>query len=337
MMILDESSDAHQGDKNMTDKVIRVVFMGSPDFAVPTLEALVAHPRIDVCAVVTQPDKLAGRGKKLTPPPVKVCAQQHGIRCFQPEKLKTEAMYAALSEIAPDFFVTIAYGKILRQSFLDIPRIAPLNLHASLLPRLRGAAPIQWAVIREEAQSGVCLMRMDAGMDTGPVYARRAIDLTKDETAASLHDKLSQLSAEILMAHIFEIADGHLEAVPQEGEPTLAPTLQKSLGAIRFDVPAHELDALCRGLYPWPAAYAMLDGKRIAILMTSHDDQTVDAAPGTIVAYDQNKRVLRVACACGCLCIALLQPEGKKPMDASSFANGYHPVGKCFVSLAQDV
>ena len=313
--------------------MIRVVFMGSPDFAVPTLEALVSDPRIEVCAVVTQPDKLAGRGKKLTPPPVKVCAEKHGIRCFQPEKLKTEEMYQALSEIAPDFFVTIAYGKILRQSFLDIPRIAPLNLHASLLPRLRGAAPIQWAVIREEAMSGVCLMRMDAGMDTGPVYARRAIELAPDETASTLHDKLSQISAEILMAHIFDIAEGRLDAVPQEGEPTTAPTLQKSLGAIRFDVPSHVLDAQCRGLYPWPVAYAMLDGKRVSILMTSHDEADVHEAPGTIVGFDQTRKALRVACASGFLYVSMLQPEGKKPMDASSFANGYHPIGKCFIPI----
>lgn len=313
--------------------MIRVVFMGSPDFAVPTLEALVGDPRIEVCAVVTQPDKLAGRGKRLTPPPVKVCAEKHGIRCFQPEKLKTEAMYQALSEIAPDFFVTIAYGKILRQAFLDIPRIAPLNLHASLLPRLRGAAPIQWAVIREEKKSGVCLMRMDAGMDTGPVYARRELTLAADETASSLHDKLSQMSAEILMTHIFEIAEGRLEAQAQEGEMTLAPTIEKSLGAIRFDMPSHTLDALCRGLTPWPSAFAMLDGKRVALQMTSHDDEAVDAVPGTILGYDASCRALRVACASGALYVSMLQPEGKKSMDAASFVNGYHPVGKCFVPM----
>ncbi len=314
--------------------MLKVVFMGSPEFAVPTLEALIADPRIEVCAVVTQPDKEAGRGKKLTPPAVKVCAEAHNIKVFQPVKLKTEEMYQALTEIAPDFFVTIAYGKILRQSFLDIPKIAPLNLHASLLPRLRGAAPIQWAVMRGEKQSGVCLMRMDAGMDTGPVYAREAIDLAPDETSQTLHDKLSQISAQILMKHIFDIAEGKLEAEPQSGEPTVAPILEKSLGAIHFDRDAAELDDLCRGLYPWPSAFVTLDGKRVSLLMTSHDDETVQAAPGTCLGFDANKKAIRIACQKGTLYVTMLHPEGKKPMDAASFFNGYRPAQKQFLPLA---
>ncbi len=315
--------------------MLKVVFMGSPDFAVPTLEALIADPRIEVCAVVTQPDKAAGRGKKLTPPAVKVCAEAHNIKVFQPAKLKTEEMYQALSEIAPDFFVTIAYGKILRQSFLDIPKIAPLNLHASLLPRLRGAAPIQWAVMRGEKESGVCLMKMDAGMDTGPVYARRSIALDPDETSQTLHDKLSKISAEILMEHIFEIAEGHLEPKPQEGESTVAPILEKSLGAIDFDCDAADLDQRCRGLNPWPSAFVMLDDKRVSLLMTSHDDETLNAQPGTIVSFDNQKRALRVACKSGSLFVFQLLPEGKKTMDAQSFFNGYRPTGKCFTPTSK--
>ena len=313
--------------------MIKVVFMGSPDFSVPTLEALIADPRIDVCAVVTQPDKLAGRGKKLTPPAVKVCAEAHGIKVFQPAKLKTEEMYNALTELEPDFFVTIAYGKILRQAFLDIPKIAPLNLHASLLPRLRGAAPIQWAVIRGETKSGVCLMKMDAGMDTGPVYARQETPIAPDETAQTLHDKLSRISAGLLMQHIFDIADNRLTPEPQTGEPTVAPILDKSLGAIDFDQDAASLDCLCRGLNPWPAAFAMLDNKRVSILMTSHDDQTSDALPGTILGFDNARHALKIACASGTLYVHQIQPEGKKPMNASAFFNGYRPSGKCLTKL----
>jgi methionyl-tRNA formyltransferase len=305
--------------------MLKIVFMGSPAFAVPTLEALISHPEIEVCAVVTQPDKPAGRGQQLQPPAVKVCAQAHGITCYQPEKLKTQEMYDALSAIKPDFFVTIAYGKILRQAFLDIPRIAPLNLHASLLPKYRGAAPVQWAIINGETETGVCLMKMDAGMDTGPVYATEKIDIAPDETPDTLFEKLSKVSADILMANIFDIASGKLQAVPQTGEPTTAPMLQKSLGAIRFDMDAQKLDALCRGIAPWPTAYTTFHGKRLSIHKTHAIDQQSDKAPGTILGLDSQTKSLMIACQTGILAIHELQLEGKKKMDAASFFNGYRP------------
>ena len=308
--------------------MLKVVFMGSPEFAVPTLEALVAHPDIEVCAAVSQPDKPAGRGRQLMPPAVKVCAESHGIRCFQPEKLKTPEMYDALSAIAPDFFVTIAYGKILRQSFLDIPRIAPLNLHASLLPKYRGAAPVQWSIIHGERETGVCLMRMDAGMDTGPVYARRTVAIAPNETPDTLFPKLSRVSAEILIDHIFAIADGKLEATPQQGEASMAPMLQKSLGAIAFDQDAAKLDALCRGIAPWPTAFTSFRGKRLAITMTHAIDRDPGAAPGTILGLDPDTHAMTVACAHGILAIDELQIEGKKKTDAASFYNGYRPQGE---------
>lgn len=305
--------------------MLKIVFMGSPDFSVPTLEALIAHPEIEVCAVVTQPDKPAGRGQQLQPPAVKVCAQAHGIKCYQPEKLKTQEMYDALSAIEPDFFVTIAYGKILRQSFLDIPRIAPLNLHASLLPKYRGAAPVQWAIINGETETGVCLMRMDAGMDTGPVYTSQTTAITADETPDTLFEKLSHISAEILMNNIFDIASGKLQAKPQEGEPTSAPMLQKSLGAITFDTEAQKLDALCRGIAPWPTAFTTFHGKRLSIHKTHAIEEQADQVPGTIIGLDPQSKALKVACQKGVLAIHELQIEGKKKMDAASFFNGYRP------------
>ncbi|MCL2326620.1 MAG: methionyl-tRNA formyltransferase [Proteobacteria bacterium] len=313
--------------------MLKIVFMGSPEFAVPTLEALVADPRCQVCAVITQPDKPAGRGRLMTPPAVKQCAEAHAIPCYQPPILKTPEMFDLLTDLAPDFFVTIAYGKILRQAFLDIPRLAPLNLHASLLPKYRGAAPIQWAIMQGETTSGVCLMRMDAGMDTGPVYARQAIDLAPSETAATLHEKLAALSAQVLTQNIHRIANGSLTPVPQDGEPSAAPILQKSHGYIHFDTDAHALDARCRGLFPWPTAVVTYQGKRIAIHMTHALETHVSSPPGTILGLCPDSKALLVACKQGILAIHTLQPEGKKPMDAKSFFHGYRPEGEQFLPL----
>lgn len=315
--------------------MLKVVFMGSPAFAVPTLNALISSKDIEVCAVVTQPDKPAGRGRQLVAPPVKTCAELNHIRVFQPEKLKTQEMFDALSAIEPDFFVTIAYGKILRQSFLDIPKIAPLNLHASLLPKLRGAAPVQWSIINGDKETGVCLMRMDAGMDTGPVYATRKVTIANDETPDTLFDKLSTVSAQILIDHIFDIASGKLQAVPQQGEFTKAPMLEKSLGAIQFNGSAQTLDCLCRGIASWPTAYALFNGKRLSFHMTHAIDQTVDAPPGTILGLDPETKAMMIACQSGILAVHSLQLEGKKSMPAESFYNGYHPQGIVLQSAAQ--
>ena len=303
----------------------KIVFMGTPDFAVPTLQALIDH-HYDVCAVVTQPDKAVGRGKILTPPPVKVCAQKYNIPIYQPAKLKTEEMYNILSDLRPDLFIVIAYGKILRKNFLEIPRFGCLNLHASLLPKYRGAAPIQWAIINGEKETGVCLMKMDEGMDTGPVYAREIIPIENDETAETLHDKLSALSADILIKHLPDILNNTIQPIPQEGEHTTAPTLYKSLGAISFHQNVETLDALIRGVTPWPSAFVSFRGKRISILKASIADTSAEhTSPGNILNYDPVKKALLVACSKGTLAIHSLKPEGKSAMDAQSFVNGYKP------------
>lgn len=305
--------------------MLKIVFMGSPAFAVPTLQALVDSPLCEVCAVVTQPDKPAGRGRQLLAPPVKDIALAHNIPCFQPQKLKTQEMYDALSEIAPDFFVTIAYGKILRQNFLDIPKIAPLNLHASLLPKLRGAAPVQWAIINREKETGVCLMKMDAGMDTGPVYAVRKTPIHENDTPETLFERLSKISAQILMDNIEAIAGGRLLPVAQAGEPTVAPMLEKSLSLIRFDQDAEKLDALCRGIAPWPTAYVFYRGKRLSFHMTHAILEDSGKAPGTILGTDPSTHSLCVACKSGILAVESLQLEGKKRMSGEDFFNGYRP------------
>ena len=309
--------------------MLKIVFMGSPDFAVPTLKALIQSPEIQVCAVVTQPDKPAGRGRQIIEPPVKICAVENKIPCYQPEKLKTQEMFDILSKIEPDFFVTIAYGKILRQAFLDIPRIAPLNLHASLLPKYRGAAPVQWAILNGEKQTGVCLMKMDAGMDTGPVYTREIIDIAEDETPSTLFGKLSHLSAKILMDNIFNIANGTLNPIPQQGEPSAAPPLEKSMGLLDFNQDAQILARKIRGLSGWPNAYTFYKGKRLVLHSASARETTQNLEPGTIIGLSDDKS-LAVACKSGILKIHSLQLEGKKNSDAESFYNGYKPAGEMF-------
>ena len=306
--------------------MLKIVFMGSPDFAVPTLKALIEHPEIEVCAVVTQPDKPAGRGRQLIEPPVKICALENKIQCYQPEKLKTQEMFDILSAIHPDFFITIAYGKILRQAFLDIPRLAPLNLHASLLPKYRGAAPVQWAILNGEKQTGVCLMKMDAGMDTGPVYTREIIDIAEDETPVTLFEKLSHLSAKVLMDNIFDIANGKLQPTPQEGEPTAAPPLEKTMGLLDFNQDSRIIAQKIRGLSGWPNAYTFYKGKRLVIHKAAAMEATSELQPGTIIGLNPDKS-LAVACKSGTLAIHTLQLEGKKSSDAESFYNGYKPAG----------
>ena len=309
--------------------MLKVVFMGSPEYSVPTLEALVTAPDIEVCAVVTQPDKPAGRGRQIVEPPVKLCAQAHNIDVYQPPKLKTPEMFEALASYSPDFFVTIAYGKILRQSFLDIPAIAPLNLHASILPELRGAAPVQWAIMRGAVETGVCLMKMDAGMDTGPVYAVRKTPISERETPETLFKTLSRISAEILLDNIYDIANGKLTAAPQIGEATTAPMLSKEMAAISFDIDAASLDCLCRGMSQWPTAYALFNGKRVAFHMTHAIDSQppADAIPGTILGLDPQTKSLLIACKSGILAVEILQIQGKSKLSAENFFNGYRPSG----------
>lgn len=312
---------------------LKIVFMGSPAYAVPTLEALLSSPLCEVCAVVTQPDKPCGRGKKLAPPPVKMCAQAHDIPCYQPQKLKTPEMYDTLCAIAPDFFVTIAYGKILRPSFLAIPKIAPLNLHASLLPNLRGAAPIQWSIIRGDHETGVTLMKMDEGMDTGPIYDTVTTPIAPDETTESLFARLARLSAQILMENIAMIASGQLSPIPQQGTPSTAPMLQKSLSAIDFHTDAIDLDRLCRGISEWPTACCLFDNKHLSLLKTHAIIAPSEAPAGTILRLDPSSKSLYIACQSNILAVDELQLEGKKRTSAESFCNGYRPIGKMLSSI----
>lgn len=305
----------------MQTKPYSIVFMGTPSYAVLTLKAICEDPRFEVRGVVTQSDKELGRGLKLEASPVKVFAQEHGLTVFSPHKLNTPEMLEALRNLSPDFFLTIAYGKILRPAFLQIPRLAPLNLHASLLPKHRGAAPIAWSIIHQEQQTGVSLMQMDAGMDTGPVYAQKILPIADDDTALSLHDKLSVLSADILLEHIDAIATGTLLAQPQVGSPSLAPTLNKQMGAIHFEQSSQSLSCLIRGLTPWPSAYVRFRNKRITLGAVLSIERNHDHVPGTFLGLEDN--ALLIACAQGILGVRSLKVEGKALMEAKSFINGY--------------
>ena len=235
----------------MSINQLRAVFMGSPDFAVPTLEAL--HGACKVLAVVTQPDRPRGRGRALAQPPVKVAALELGLPVFQPETLRRKAVRQELAALGADVFVVAAYGQILRPRMLATPAMGCINVHASLLPRLRGAAPIQWAVARGEERSGVTIMQMDAGMDTGDILLQRGFKLDPDETASSLHDRLAALGGPCLLEALEGLAAGTLKPTPQvEAEATLAPMLSKADGELDFGLPSSLVDQRVRGMDPWP-------------------------------------------------------------------------------------
>ncbi|MDX9723548.1 MAG: methionyl-tRNA formyltransferase [Myxococcota bacterium] len=314
---------------------LSVVFMGTPEIAVPSLEALLQHG-FDVRAVVTRVDAPQGRGRQLAPPPVKVAALRHGLPIFQPEKLRTPEMREQLAALEPDFFVVMAYGKILAPSFLALPRLAPINLHASLLPRHRGAAPIQWAIIDGDAQTGISVMKMEAGLDTGPVYEQQALAIGEFETSASLHDRLATLAAQMLPGALRRIAEG-LQAQPQdEALATVARQLVKSDGAVDFDTGARALCKRICGLTPWPGAFCQFRGQRTKLLGVrwQADAAAAGLEAGQLAGLEET--ALRVATCDGWLLVDELQVEGRKAQSAAVFAAGYQPrEDERLISLAQ--
>ncbi|MGH2537541.1 MAG: methionyl-tRNA formyltransferase, partial [Candidatus Promineifilaceae bacterium] len=241
--------------------MVRIVFMGTPAFALKPLETLLATHA--VVGVVSQPDRPAGRGRALQPPPVKRLAEEAGVPVYQPRSLKSEEAAAPLRAWAPDLIVVAAFGQILRPHVLDLPPHGCLNLHASLLPRWRGASPIQHAILAGDTESGISLMRMDLGLDTGPVYAQRGLPLRPDETAASLHDRLSRLAAGMLAAYLGDILAGRLPAVPQDDSTASnAPLIRKADGRLDWSQPAAALERRVRAMTPWPGVYTDWDGRQ---------------------------------------------------------------------------
>ncbi len=300
---------------------MNIIFMGTPEFSVPCLERLIADGH-RVSLVVTQADKPKGRGQKLTPPPVKECALRYDIPVLQPATLRDAAVQETLRGYQPDLIVVVAYGKILPREVLEMPVHGCINVHASLLPRYRGAAPIQWAVLNGEAQSGVTTMCMDVGLDTGDMLLKEACEISPDMTAGELHDRLSVMGAELLSRTVQELQAGTLTRTPQnEAESCYASMLDKSLCAMDFTRTAQQLHNQVRGLSPWPVATVMHRGKKLKIHRTRVAG-TCDAAAGVIVT----EQPLTVACGEGTLLeICEVQAAGGKRMDATAYFRG-HPV-----------
>ncbi len=298
--------------------------MGTPDFAVPSLEALVGAGH-EIAGVFTQPDKPKNRGMKLQPPPVKVCALAHDIPVYQPVKMKDGTALALIQDLAPDLIVVAAYGRILPQEILDYPKYGCINVHSSLLPKYRGAAPIHWAILNGEKESGVTIMQMALALDAGDILSQVSTPIDPDETVEALHDRLADLGAELLVKTVEDIEAGTVTPVPQdEAQSTYAPMLSRALSPMDFTRPARELHDQVRGLIPWPAAVTELNGVRCKVFSTSVVGETTGKAPGTVLQAD--KKGLKLACGEGTvLQINELQPDGGKRMKAPDYLRG-HPI-----------
>ena len=304
----------------MSKPPLRIIFMGTPDFGLPSLQALVDGPD-DVVAVVTQPDRRKGRGKKLTPPPVKLLAEALDIPVLQPTKIRTEEFRNGLLSYQPDLIVVTAYGRILPPSLLDLTPMGCINVHGSLLPLHRGAAPIQWSVIKGDKEVGVTIIRMDQGMDTGDMLLQTSITSAPEETAGTLFDKMAQLGSETLLRAIKGLKDGTIAAAQQDhDQATEAPMLKKSDGLIDWSKSGEDLECLIRGLDPWPSAFCIYKGKRLRLFRPEVVYKESDAQPGILLQAD--KRGLLVACGENSLLIKEGQPEGKKRMTVEAFLCG---------------
>lgn len=296
---------------------MRIVFMGTPQFAVKSLEACLKLG--EVIAVVTQPDKPRGRGQEVSFSPVKELAVERGIPVLQPTKIRGTDFADVVKKLEADIAVVTAYGKILPQDVLDAPRRGCVNVHASLLPRFRGAAPIQWAIAAGDEKSGVCLMQMDAGMDTGGVIDRAELPILADDTSASLHDKLSDLGGVVLERSLARYVAGELPVVPQPTEGVvMAPMIKKEDGKLDWKKPARELERRLRAFTPWPGAFCTFEGALLKVAKASAGGG--QGAPGTVLSA--SPAGVEVACSEGSLLLLSLQPEGKRAMTAQEFLAG---------------
>lgn len=301
---------------------MKIVYMGTPDFAVLPLRAMM-EAGYEVAAVVTQPDKPKGRGKTMLPTPVKEEAAALGIPVYQPAKVRDPEFQEILKGIAPDLIVVAAFGQIIPKTILTLPRFGCINIHASLLPKYRGAAPIQQAVIDGEKESGVTIQKMGEGLDTGDMISKEVVVLSKEETGGSLFDKLSKAGADLLVKTLPSIFDGTAvyEKQPEESPTPYAAMITKQMGLLDFTKSAEVLERLVRGLNPWPSAYTFLNGKTLKVWKSSVGEEKGSALPGTVVKTDRCG--IHVACCDKTLILEEIQLEGKKRMDADAFLRGY--------------
>lgn len=301
---------------------MKVIFMGTPDFAVETLEAVIKAGH-EVALVVTQPDKPKGRGNAMQASPVKECALAHGIEVYQPKKIREQECVDYLAGFDADIFVVAAFGQILSQTLLDMPKYGCINVHASLLPKYRGAAPIQWAVINGEQTTGVTIQQMDIGIDTGDIIAQEELTLAADETGGSLFDKLAAVGASLCVKAMEQIASGTATRTPQdESAATHTSMIRKDFGHIDWNKSAKEIERLIRGLNPWPSAYTHLDGNTLKIWKATVRGSESGEKPGCIV--DVTKDAILVQTGEGVLQLDEIQLEGKKRMACDAFLRGYH-------------
>lgn len=301
---------------------MRIVFMGTPEFAVPCLEALIEQKH-DIVAVVTQPDRAKDRGKKMAPPAVKIRAEEAGIPVYQPERIKSGEFVETLRALKPDAMVVVAFGQLLSQEILDIPPYGCINVHASLLPQYRGAAPINWCIINGEQKTGVTTMYMDKGLDTGDMIIKKELEISENETAGELHDRLMLLGASVLSETMELIQKGNAPRIPQDSnKATYAPIMDKRLGSIDWAKPAQDIRNLIRGTYPWPGAYSIYNGKVFKIFAAEMvDNDTPNVNPGCISRVDKNS--ITAACGKGSLRISELQFQNEKRMAVEAYLRGH--------------
>lgn len=298
---------------------MKIVFMGTPDFAVPSLEALIEKYGVE--AVFTQPDRPKGRGKKMAFSAVKEVAVKHDIKVFQPEKLKDDReAIEYLRDIRPDFIIVVAFGQILTKEVLDIPKYGCINLHASLLPMYRGAAPLNWVVINGEKKSGNTTMLMDVGLDTGDMLLKDEVEITENMTAGELHDILMVRGGNLLIETIEGVANGTVKGIKQEGETCYAKMLSKNTGKISWDKSAREIHNLIRGLNPWPIAHTTYKDDNMKIYESEVLNENSNKEPGTILSV--NKTGMKVSCKDGILLVKKVQFPNGKPLTIEQYING---------------
>jgi len=301
---------------------MRVIFMGTPEFAVPTLERLI-NEKVDIVAVVTQPDRPVGRKRIVTPPPVKNLAVKYNIPVYQPDRVKDEAFIKVLASLRPDIIVVVAFGQILTPQVLAIPKIGCINVHASLLPKYRGAAPVQWAIINGEKITGVTTMWMDEGLDTGDIFLQEAIEIKEEWTSLDLFKELSILGGNLLVKTLEHIKTGNIIRKPQDNtKATYAPMLKKEMGRINWSKSAEEICNLIRGTYPWPCAYTVRMGKEIKIFKARPFFSGNAPAPGKFRGVIKNEGFL-VGTGTIDLLVTELQEAGGKRMTATEYLIGH--------------